>query len=283
MTQPPSDDVRALLAEADWINAETCIENGQIAYDDAICDEDDTPVDTVVDAGDLGVLLGLARYAVSAHFTLSQPVPSPANVGEGWIVCSGDGKRFRTWENGFSAWTDSREGATRYARREDAEAVHQEDEDAWSIVPFTPINGEAIPVAEADVAAGYDLGMALSTMLEAQMVQPYRGWNITALNKAAASARELLGLPSVRDLNPDIAKMQDHALANRDAIRSLSTPPQPDANHSSALDVTVSAAAFHRAAEIALTFRPRGENAKHFVDVLVCDIAAAIRQEGQDA
>ena len=30
------------------------------------------------------------------------------------------------------------------------------------------------------------------------------------------------------------------------------------------------------AAAKVLTFRPKGENAKHFVDVLVCDIAAAL-------
>lgn len=40
---------------------------------------------------------------------------------------------------------------------------------------------------------------------------------------------------------------------------------------------------FERAAQIAETFRPRGENAKHFVDQLVCDIAAAIRQEASNA
>ena len=54
----------------------------------------------------------------------------------GWIVMSGDGKRFRTWKDGWSAWTDNRDEAARYARRVDAEAVHSEDEDAWSIVPY---------------------------------------------------------------------------------------------------------------------------------------------------
>lgn len=40
---------------------------------------------------------------------------------------------------------------------------------------------------------------------------------------------------------------------------------------------------YERAAQIAETFRPRGENAKHFVDQLVCDIAAAIRREANNA
>ena len=59
---------------------------------------------------------------------------------------------------------------------------------------------------------------ALSAMCAAQHVEPYRGWNLTALNQATDKARALLGLPSVRELNPDIAAMQDHAAANKGAI-----------------------------------------------------------------
>ena len=55
---------------------------------------------------------------------------------------------------------------------------------------------------------------ALDDILGAQMVEPYRGWNLTALNKATDKAREMRGLPSIRDLNPDIAKMQDAAKRN---------------------------------------------------------------------
>lgn len=61
--------------EPDWLNAATCIENMQIAYDDATQDEDETPVDTVVSAGDLGVLIGLAEYAVR--------IAAPVHSGEG--------------------------------------------------------------------------------------------------------------------------------------------------------------------------------------------------------
>lgn len=56
----------------------------------------------------------------------------------------------------------------------------------------------------------------LDEILAAQNVQPYRGWNITKLNAAVDNARALLNLPSVRDLNPDIAKMQDCARAALD-------------------------------------------------------------------
>lgn len=68
------------------------------------------------------------------------------------------------------------------------------------------------------------LSEALAAMCAAQKVEPYSGWNLTELNAAAAAAdraRELLGLPSIRDLNPAIAEMQDKAAANRDSIRSL--------------------------------------------------------------
>ena len=59
----------------------------------------------------------------------------------------------------------------------------------------------------------------LLEMLAAQRVQPYRGWSITELNKAADKARAMLGLPSVCDLNPDIAAMQDAVKANFSTLR----------------------------------------------------------------
>jgi len=69
----------------------------------------------------------------------------------------------------------------------------------------------AIPAKfEADHLAGVG-DNHLRAILSAQKVEPYRGWNITELNKAGEAARAYLGLPSVRDLNPDIAALQDHA------------------------------------------------------------------------
>lgn len=69
---PAVDAVPAgeVLEEPDWANAATCIENMQIAYDNALeadpfDDGNPIPTDTVVDAGDLGVLIGLARYAAA--------------------------------------------------------------------------------------------------------------------------------------------------------------------------------------------------------------------------
>ena len=72
----------------------------------------------------------------------------------------------------------------------------------------------------------YDGEALLRAVCDAQSVSPYRGWNLTALNKAVDKIREHLGLPSIRDLNPDIAAMQDAAEANKGAIRALT--PTPD-------------------------------------------------------
>jgi hypothetical protein len=68
----------------------------------------------------------------------------PASVeDEGWIVGNANADQWRTWKDGYSAWTEDRDKATRYARREDAEAVHQDDEGAWRVVPYRPLQAEA--------------------------------------------------------------------------------------------------------------------------------------------
>lgn len=86
-----------------------------------------------------------------------------------------------------------------------------------------------IPINNPSPApVGGDVVGLLNAILDAQNAQPYRGWNITKLNKAVDAAREHLGLPSIRELNPDIAAMQDHARANKDAIQSaLQSLPAP--------------------------------------------------------
>lgn len=54
----------------------------------------------------------------------------------GWIVGNSDGTQWRKWDGGFPIWVYDRDQATRYHRREDAEAVHVEDDDAWVVVPY---------------------------------------------------------------------------------------------------------------------------------------------------
>lgn len=65
----------------------------------------------------------------------------------GWIVSNGNADLWRTWVDGCSVWTDVRANAVRYARREDAEAAHAEDEAAWRIEPFVALSPPA-PEAE---------------------------------------------------------------------------------------------------------------------------------------
>lgn len=70
--------------------------------------------------------------------------PQPEGGGRtgdtgGWIVGNGNGTHWRTWGACGSEWTAERDKATRYHRREDAEAVHGCDEDAWRVVPFTEV------------------------------------------------------------------------------------------------------------------------------------------------
>jgi hypothetical protein len=69
-------------------------------------------------------------------FLLARLAPAQPDAQQGWIVSNGAGTKWRTWESGLSGWTEDREKATRYARREDAEAVHAEDDDAWRVEPY---------------------------------------------------------------------------------------------------------------------------------------------------
>ena len=62
--------------------------------------------------------------------------PPEDKGSDGWVVSDVDGDKFRSWVNGIPRWTTDIDRATRYHRREDAEAVHAEDEDAWLIVPY---------------------------------------------------------------------------------------------------------------------------------------------------
>ncbi|MCG7507105.1 hypothetical protein [Mesorhizobium retamae] len=87
--------------------------------------------------------------------------PTPATVEAAtheyaWIVGSGDRKRWRIWTDGMPAWTENREQATRFARREDAEAVHREDEDAWTIIPYKDLPNDADEAYEIGVRDGYE-------------------------------------------------------------------------------------------------------------------------------
>lgn len=75
----------------------------------------------------------------------------------GWIVGNGSGDKWRGWDQvGNPCWVDDRDAATRYYRRADAETVHREDEDAWSIEHYgpetdaDPLIGQAIQKRSGD-------------------------------------------------------------------------------------------------------------------------------------
>jgi hypothetical protein len=73
-------------------------------------------------------------------------------VSAGWIVGNADQTRWRAWREGEIGWTEKREDATRYARREDAESVHREDEDAWFVVPYCEPSAAPAVSVEAKLA-----------------------------------------------------------------------------------------------------------------------------------
>lgn len=131
---------------------------------------------------------------------LATPVPEVA--GEGWIVGSGDGERWRCWRDGFSDWTIDRDAATRYARREDAEAVHREDEDAWTVQPYAALSAQPEASAPAPMAADHVREALAERMLASLMAgqcgvpRGHMDYNSECIcgDKEAAEALTVLGL-----------------------------------------------------------------------------------------
>lgn len=85
-----------------------------------------------------------ARAILDTARTIIQPEPDPlvekrTDTG-GYIVGNGGRTKWRAWQNGWSTWVDDPVMATRYYFRTDAMAAHQEDEDAWCIVPFAEVS-----------------------------------------------------------------------------------------------------------------------------------------------
>lgn len=87
----------------------------------------------IADAQFGGPFNGLEWPEAWDHFETLARAAIAAMPAQGWIVGNGSGDCWRAWEDGFSVWTEDRSKAARYARREDAEAVHREDDDAWTI------------------------------------------------------------------------------------------------------------------------------------------------------
>lgn len=101
--------------------------NGHVECDPA---DRDYSADEMVDAFMAG------QYSRRAN-PQAAPEPESDPYKFGWIVSNANGDRWRAWEHGFTVWTPVRGKATRYARREDAEAVHAEDDDAWRVTTYS--------------------------------------------------------------------------------------------------------------------------------------------------
>ena len=88
-------------------------------------------------SGVIGSLISWEAFLRELNAALSPASPARTPMGgTGWIVSNGSETKWRSWDQGGSIWVDSPDKATRYARREDAELVHAEDEDAWCIKPY---------------------------------------------------------------------------------------------------------------------------------------------------
>lgn len=166
------------------------------------------------------------KNALNAFFELPENMPSlAAPVGDagGWIAGSADGNRFRTWKDGYAAWTDDRNEATRYARRIDAEAVHAEDEDAWRVLPLAaprPVGEELVEVvAEAMVRA-----------INPDLDRPgsFR-WNVmegmTNMSEEAKERWRVKARAALRSLPSRDEVLEQAAIAARDALLNYEWPP----------------------------------------------------------
>ncbi|PZS42723.1 hypothetical protein [Stenotrophomonas maltophilia] len=67
------------------------------------------------------------RHGHTLHYLYAAP---PA---QGWVVADGQGERWRMWGSYGPEWTSDRDQALHFARRADAEAFANDDEDAWLI------------------------------------------------------------------------------------------------------------------------------------------------------
>lgn len=89
------------------------------------------------------------RIEIQDDHTLTLVIDHWADAS-GWVVTNGDGNRFRCWEEGSPSWTPKVDKAVRYARREDAEAVHYDDDGAWRVIPYSEAVNQG---ANSEVAA----------------------------------------------------------------------------------------------------------------------------------
>lgn len=92
-----------------------------------------------------------------------------------WIVGNGEQTLWRIWEGGSPSWTRFKDEATRFARRVDAEAVHAEDEEAWTVIELEELLTSKTAVAPvASVPTDAQIKDATTEYLSHRGERPYR-------------------------------------------------------------------------------------------------------------
>ena len=143
------------------------------------------------------------RFRVSRH--------SAEPAASAWIVGNGNRTRWRRWIDGTPTWIASRDHATRYTRREDAEAVHAEDEDAWRVEQFAESEKSPAEPVSQDMRykpAWDAISKPLSWMHDCKGLRGYWGINL------ADVANDLIdkAYPGLRDGTSEIViARDDHA------------------------------------------------------------------------
>lgn len=180
------------------------------------------------------------------------PVSRPGDgVEGGWIVSNGNDDRWRAWDQGNPIWVDDPAKATRYARSEDAEAVHAEDEDAWCVKPYT---NSASDVGEmirhlCDFQVDSKSGISICTEPTCRKVQRKRGrgmcpscargevrhfstddgfWLEIECSAGGANEHGLNGWFSTIEHHPDgSTKRREYVATDSPAYPALTPPSQP--------------------------------------------------------
>ena len=94
----------------------------------------------------MGIIVCLVIICLPMRNTPSSaarfPPPPQPSLFMGWVIADGKSSpRFRTWKNGWPEWTADVEEALVLARRQDAEQLAAEDDDAWRILRVQSIAG----------------------------------------------------------------------------------------------------------------------------------------------
>ncbi len=128
---------------------------------------------------------GAGRQPVAAAVKYSLTVGG----AQSWVVADGQGTRWRMWGSCGPEWTSDRDVALHFARRADAEAFANDDEDAWLIQPVGTLAQamDTWPVIER-VAKNWDgcsIGPAIRAEAEKVIGRPTQAVDLNLIREAA--------------------------------------------------------------------------------------------------